>query len=259
MILDSALLKMIIDFHTHIGKGDPFYHSTIEEEQLHIKPEKLLSEMDRCNVSKSVVIPAFRLSHRLIEANHQLAAFIKNFRNKLFAFAWLDPRIEGVCQHLDDLVRQYGFKGLKLHPVLNGYYLTNESINPLIEKCIDLRIPVLTHTGWGSLGSVNLVDKLANRYPKAKIVIAHMIEPTCVDVAKKNENVFIETSYATHPRRITQAIKAIGADKLIYGSDFPMGGGMEFEISKIMLAKINKEEKERILFRNAIELLKINI
>lgn len=259
MISDSAWLKMIVDFHTHIGKGDPFYYSSIEEEQLHVGPEKLLSEMKRCNVSKSVVIPAFRLSHRLIEANLQLAASIKNFKNRLFAFAWLDPRIEGVCEHLDNLITQHDFKGLKLHPVLNGYYLTNESINPLIEKCINLQIPILTHTGWGPLGSVNLVDKLANRYPKAKIVMAHMIEPNCVDVAKKNENVLIEISYATHPRRIAQAVKAIGADKLIYGSDFPMGGGIEFEISKIMLAKINEEEKERILFRNAIELLGIDI
>ena len=250
---------MIFDFHTHIGKGDPFYHSSIEEKRLFVCPEKLLSEMKKFNISKSVVISSFRLPHRLIDANLELISSIENFKDKLFPFAWLDPRIEDVCDHLDTLVKKHGFRGIKLHPVLNGYYLTNEVINPIIEKGIELQIPILIHTGWGPLGNVNLIDKLAQRYPKAKLVVAHMIEPDCVYVAKKNENVLIETSYASHPRRIEQAVKVIGANKLIYGSDYPMGGGMDFEISKIRLAKIKSEEKKSILFENAMKLLKIEL
>jgi len=248
---------MIFDFHTHIGKGDPFYHSSNEEDGLFVLPKKLLTEMDRFNVTKSAVIPNFHLPHRLFNANLEMVSSIQDFKDRLFPFAWLDPRVEGVCDQLETLVKKYNFKGLKLHPVLNGYYLTNKTVNPLIEKSIDLRIPILIHTGWGPLGNVNLVDTLAKLYSEAKIVIAHMIEPNCVEIAKNNENVFIETSYAVHPRRIEQAVRAIGANKIIYGSDYPSGGGMGFEISKIKFARINNEEKKMILGNNAIKLLRI--
>jgi predicted TIM-barrel fold metal-dependent hydrolase len=250
-------MKMIFDFHTHIGKGDPFYHTSNEEGKLRVSPVKLVDEMRKFDIIGSTVIPNFHLPHKLVDANIRMASLIQDFRDTLFPFAWLDPRIDGVCDQLEKLVKNKNFRGLKLHPVLNGYYLTNETVNPLIEKCIKLQIPILIHTGWSLLGSVTLVDKLAKRYPEAKIVIAHMIEQNCTDVVKNNENVYLETSYSQHPRRIEQAVKRLGANKILYGSDYPMGGGMEFEISKIKLAKIKKEEKDMILFKNAIELLKI--
>ena len=136
-------------------------------------------------------------------------------------------------------------------------YLSLSKQGYAIEKSIDLRIPIQIHTGWGPLGNVNLVDTLAKLYSEAKIVIAHMIEPNCVEIAKSNENVFIETSYAAHPRRIESAVRAIGANKIIYGSDYPSGGGMGFEISKIKFSRINNKEKEMILGNNAIKLLRI--
>ena len=80
--------------------------------------------------------------------------------------------------------------------------------------------------------------------------MAHMVEPESVDVTKRNENIFLETSYAQHPRRITQAAKTLGADRLLYGSDYPLGGGMEFELSKIMLAELTDQEKIMILGEN---------
>ncbi len=247
---------MILDFHTHIGKGDPFYHSS-DEEKLLILPEKLLLEMEKFNVTKSVVIPNFHLPHKLFNANLEMVSSIQDYKEKMVPFAWLDPRMERVCDKLETLIMEHGFKGLKLHPVLNGYYLTNRTIKPLIEKSIDLQIPILIHTGWGPLGSVDLVDKLAKLYPEAKIVIAHMTEPNCIEVAKRNENIFLETSYSIHPRRIEQAVREIGARKIIYGSDYPMGGGMQFEMSKIELARIEDEEREMILGKNGIELLGI--
>ncbi len=257
-VIKFLRFKMILDFHNHIGSGDAFYHSSEDEKLFFIPPEKLLDEMGKFNVAKSVVIPNFQLPHKLMDANLRLDSSIKNFKDKLFPFAWLDPRIEGVCKQLETLVKKYHFKGLKLHPALNGFYLTNKSVEPLIEKSINLRIPILIHTGWSPLASVNLVDNLAGFYPDAKIVMAHMFDPNCIGIAKKNENVFIETSYATHPRRIEQAVRVIGAEKLIYGSDFPMGGGMEFEISKIRLAKIKDKEKEKIFSKNALSLLGID-
>jgi predicted TIM-barrel fold metal-dependent hydrolase len=114
----------------------------------------------------------------------------------------------------------------------------------------------MVHTGWGLLGSATYVGKLAENFPKGQFIIAHMIDPECINVTKRYENIFLETSYAQHPRRITQAVNTIGSDRLLYGSDYPLGGGIEFEISKINLAKITDEDKRMILYDNITHLIK---
>ena len=220
-----------------------------------ISVEDLLKEMDKNNVEKAIVMPNFNLPHRLWDSNIEMAKSIENISNRLFGFAWLDPRIENCCDQLDSLVKEFGFKGLKLHPVLGGYYLTNKTVLRLIEKAINLEIPIMVHTGWGLLGSATYVGQLAEKFPKGQFIIAHMIDPECMNVTKRNDNIFLETSYAQHPRRITQAVNTIGSDRLLYGSDYPLGGGIEFEISKIKLAKITNEDKRKILSDNMSRLM----
>ncbi len=244
---------MIFDAHIHVGKGDPFHYSDSGDSPVSVGD--LLTEMDKNNVDNAIVMPNFHLPHRLWNSNVELAKSIKNNTNRLFGFAWLDPRIENCCNQIDSLVKKFGFRGLKLHPVLGGYYLTNKTVLRLIEKAISLKIPIMIHTGWGLLGSATYVGKLAENFPEGQFIIAHMIDPECMNVTKRNKNIFLETSYAQHPRRITQAVNTIGSDKLLYGSDYPLGGGIEFEISKINLAKITDEDKRMILSENITRLI----
>ena len=245
---------MIFDAHTHIGKGDSFHYSDSADTPISV--EDLLKEMDRNNVEKAIVMPNFNLPHKLGDSNIEMAKSIENISNRLFGFAWLDPRIENCCDQLESLVKEFGFKGLKLHPVLGGYYLTNKTVLRLIDKAISLKIPVMVHTGWGLLGSATYVGQLAEQFQKGQFIIAHMIDPECMNVTKRHDNIFLETSYAQHPRRITQAVNTIGSERLLYGSDYPLGGGIEFEISKIKLAKITKEDKRMILSGNISRLIK---
>jgi predicted TIM-barrel fold metal-dependent hydrolase len=244
---------MIFDAHTHIGKGDPFHYSNSADSPISV--EDLLKEMDRNNVEKAIVMPNFNLPHKLWDSNIKMVKSIENISNRLIGFAWLDPRIENCCDQLDSLVKEFGFRGLKLHPVLGGYYLTNKTVLRLIEKAISLKIPVMVHTGWGLLGSATYVGQLAEKFPEGQFIVAHMIDPECINVTKRNNNIFLETSYAQHPRRITQAVNTIGSDRLLYGSDYPLGGGIEFEISKIKLAKITNEDKRKILSDNISRLM----
>ena len=83
-----------------------------------------------------------------------------------------------------------------------------------------------------------------------------MIDQECVEVARRHENIYLETSYSQHPRRIAQATRSLGPERLIYGSDYPLGGGMKFEISKITLAEITNQERTMLLGENMSRLIK---
>lgn len=247
---------MIFDAHTHIGRCDPFHYSNLEDKNSTFTAAHLIEEMDRNNVSRAVVMPNYRLPHRLERANIELSSIIKPYGDRMVAFAWLDPRIEDCGDQLEKLVITHKFKGLKLHPVLGGYYATNKTVHILVERAVKLKIPVMIHTGWGALGRPSHIGELAEYFPDAKFIIAHMIDPECLDVARRSENIYVETSYAQHPRMIARAAAKIGPTRILYGSDHPLGGGMNFEISKITLADIGDEEKTLILGENMSRLIK---
>jgi len=201
---------MIIDFHTHLGRGDPFYKdSGLEERMYTLTVSDLLYEMEKHNINMCVVNPPYRLPSKLIDANFELSETIQHHKDKLIGFAWLDPRIKDSCEILEVLVKEHNFRGLKLHPVLNGYYPSNKVVLPLIETATKLSIPVYIHTGFGRLGKVEYLNSIIDVCPEAKIVIGHMVEAGCIDVAKKSESVFIETSYTTYQKNLREGIKRL--------------------------------------------------
>jgi len=260
------MCSMVIDFHTHLGKGDPWYMSSdLEELKNNLKASDLVYEMKTNRVDRCIVNPPYKIPSKLITANFELSEAIKHHKDKFIGFAWLDPRIEDSCKVLEILVTQHGFRGLKLHPVLNGYYPSNKVVLPLINTAAKLSIPVYIHTGFGHLGKVEYLDNIIDNCPETQIVIGHMAEEGCIDVAKKSKNVFIETSFTTYEEnlqegidKVEKAVRILGAGKLLYGSDWPWGGGMEYEITKIRRANITEKERNQILGENALKILSLD-
>lgn len=242
----------IIDFHTHLCP-------------------QLLSEMERAEVEKAVVMltPEKLYSEKgeivytnpteLKEKNEELCEMAKS-SNKLIPFAWLNNKVQNAENLLEELV-QNGFKGLKLHPVLDNYNL-GEAYE-LIEKASELGIPVMVHSGWHPLGKVEHVSVLAKLFPKTKFIIAHMKEEFGVNPrfshireAEKHENIYLECSYVPHPRRLEDAVKILGSERILFGSDFPLGGGrIDWDLTKVTYANIKEQDKINILYENAAKLL----
>ena len=76
-------------------------------------------------------------------------------------------------------------------------------------------------------------------------------------IIPKYENVSVETSYSTHPRRIRQAVNALGSERILFGSDFPTNEP-GFELYKIQNAHLKEKEMENVLYRNASRLIKLD-
>ena len=246
---------MIIDFHTHLYQG-------------------LEAQMKKSKVDRAVILMPLRRglytakgriihntnaeilsgNEEVIEASEISDAFIP--------FTWLNHRIKDAAKRLRDYV-QRGCKGLKLHPVIDHYSLLDRELDPIIDTAANIGIPIMIHTGWGPNGSVEDVGKLAERYPDARFVIAHMKEErgvnrrlSHIEIASRYENVWLECSYVEHPRRITQAVEKLGSDRILFGSDCPFGSGdIGWDMTKVTSASITEEDKIKILGENALQLL----
>jgi predicted TIM-barrel fold metal-dependent hydrolase len=127
-------------------------------------------------------------------------------------------------------------KGLKLHPPLQNFFPNDEAVFPVYEKAVELNIPVVFHVGTTPFGSMCrlsqasplLIDEVAVRFPQMRILLTHLgtlWHNEAFMVVEKNPNVFIDTAaYVSEIRAVLtpDMIVRIGADKIVFGTDYPM-------------------------------------
>lgn len=251
-----VIMADIIDFHTHLGTSKSAFYEEEGERVLtdYCKdPHMLVESMHGNKISRSVVFSVPMISHKQREANYEVLDMVSG-GSAFTPFAYLDPRLEDSPSLLEELIER-GCKGLKLHPVCHGYVVSHSLCYPTIEVAHALGLPVLIHTGWGEYGEIRFVTKLAEDFRDLKIVIAHLIEYKDIfTMVPSHDNVSVETSYSSHPRRISQAVDALGSDRVIFGSDFPCSDP-GFELFKVKAAPLPDSVKEKILYGNALRLL----
>ena len=77
-----------------------------------------------------------------------------------------------------------------------------------------------------------------------------------IEVAERHPNIWLECSYAEHPRRIGEAVMRLGADRILFGSDWPLGGGhIAWDMTRVTYAPISEGDKAKILGENALRFL----
>lgn len=95
------------------------------KEMLDPTGEAMLKDMDEAKVDKAVLVAldSYSLTKgempkmSLDEQHQRLASIVKTHPDRFIAFASIDPRREGAPQLLEEYVKAYSMKGLKLLPM----------------------------------------------------------------------------------------------------------------------------------------------
>lgn len=173
------------------------------------------------------------------------------------ALAEMERRLRGEAER---------FAALKLWVAVR---CSDPLLDPLMEFCAAHDVPVLQHTwvkvGPGGPNSGNLAGEstpedllaLARRHPKVKFFGGHTGGDWEWGVAalKQAENVWLDiaggeavTSY------MDIAVRAVGAGRIVYGTDVG-GRSVPSQLSRVLATNLPNADLERILWRNAAEVL----
>ena len=79
-----------------------------------------------------------------------------------------------------------------------------------------------------------------------------------IRVAQQYSNIMLDTSSVPYPELIRKAIETIGADRVVYASDNPAGDPL-VDIAKIKKLNLPKDIYEKIMYRNAAALIKLDL
>jgi uncharacterized protein len=247
-------------------KGIPTF-ANLEEVAKTVSVENLVQQMDEAGIEKSVL---FALEAPILYASNEFVADIcKKHPSRFIGYASVNPNRNNACDQLQNAIENLNMKGLKLHPPLQNFYPNDRMIWPIYALASELGIPVVFHVGstpFGNLVKLKqadpiLIDEIANDFPNLKIILTHLgtlWHNESFMIAEKHPNVYIDT--AAYPYEIKEILTEkliirVGAEKFIFGTDFPMPYEGKLHHMKdftdcILNLKISNELKERILAMN---------
>jgi uncharacterized protein len=207
--------------------------------------------------------------------NEEIASAARDNADMMIAFASIDPHKGKMgAREAERLIKEWGVKGFKFHPTMQGCYPQDKMAWPIYEVIAEHKMPAIFHTGHSGMGSgvragagLRLeysnpmhLDDVAIAFPDMQIVMAHPSWPwqdEALSVAMHKPNVWIDLSGWSpkyFPKQLIQYANTLLKDRVLFGSDFPLISPERW-MEDAKVAGFKEEVMPGILKGNAIRLL----
>ena len=213
----------------------------------------------------------------LPDTNDYVATIISTYPNQFVGFATIDPWAGNeAVDELERAVTELGLCGLKLHPIHQGFPPSDERFYGIYEKCSELDVPIIFHTGFAAAGAgepggsglklkysapIPHIDDIAADFPELNIIMAHPAWPWIdeqIAVALHKSNVYIDLS-GWSPKYIpSQLIREVNSrlqDKVMFGSDYPYLKPDRW-LNEFDQLQLKPEVYKKVIYDNARKVIK---
>jgi uncharacterized protein len=262
---------MIIDTHCHVWPDhiasrvlatrpanlDPRYDGTVSG---------LLRTMDAASIDKAVCLGVASQA-RTVERTNEFIGSLDPAR--LVPFGTVHPELTSE-RNLRSL-RDNGIRGVKLHPLFQDLSLGDPRVVDLVRALAENGIVVITHAGGGGTDAANErghprhVRALVDAIPELTLIACHFGGYHRLDAAEDlvvGSRAVIETSWPPRlfdlqAERIGDIIARHGADRVVFGSDWPMTDPGA-EIEAVQALGLRPDDEAKVLGGNLAALLGIS-
>lgn len=242
----------VIDCHAHAGTSglagsnddltDPW--NAVAD------PHIILRHQIQAGIDRTCVGPIFNNTYEI--ANEAIAELCRQYPFKFIAFAKHNPKTEAgrIRQLVLREVQQLGIRGLgELH---------DQPTRELLDVAKELNLPVLYHSK-----RVSMYEEFLPYYTGVNFIVAHLGSDqsddwrehvAAIELAKRYPNVHLDTSAVVLSEYIEKAVREVGPEKVIFGSD-EVECDSRLEIYKVRVLGLPKEHEKLILGGNMLRLL----
>ena len=279
---------MIIDFHTHVFpprvkqkrsqyiERDPCFALLYDRKEAKIATaEELIESMDRADIDASVIVNLGWMTHELcVETNDYILESTARYPKRLIGFCTVQPQSLDAAIAEIERCAQGGARGIgEMRPDIQLLDLEDESIiTPFMEAIKQHRLILLTHTsepvghdypGKGII-TPDVLYPFITHHPEVTIGCAHWggglpFYALMPEVPKALQNVYFDTAaspFLYQPQIYTLASQLVGADKILFGSDYPLLPQTRL-LQEINATTLTDDEKSLITGENARKLLEL--
>ncbi|MDR1713285.1 MAG: amidohydrolase family protein [Coriobacteriales bacterium] len=142
----------VIDFHVHVypEKLAPRVMAAFSKFPILIGTDGTvaawLAHMDAAGVDKSVLLTVPTKPAQVVAANDFLRPLL--YHDRFIPFAGVHPACEDAAGIVRRAARE-GFRGIKLHPIMQGFKPQDARMFPIYDAAIDAEMVILFHAGAG--------------------------------------------------------------------------------------------------------------
>ena len=228
------------------------------------KIDGLIEDGNKVGVVHYLVHSVATTPKQVKSINEFISSEVKKHPDLFTGFGTLHPDSEDLKGDIDYLL-ELGLKGVKLHPDFQRFALDEERAFRIGEVIDEVNVPVLIHCGDFRYNYSNpkQLKAFLDKFPNITVIGAHFAGWSMWEEATEKlagtPNLYVDLSsslYALSSETAKDLIHAYGADRVLWGTDFPMwDSAVEMEyFNKIDLTD---EERSMILYENAAKILNL--
>lgn len=184
------------------------------------------------------------------------------------------PDMEEDFEQLFEEYLESGAKGVKLHPMAQGFDPRDPRLKCMYQLCNEISLPVVFHCGrvanarLNEYSDVDTIEPLIKRYRNIPFILTHMADGSVRDVLRLSQqykNVYFDTSIVItgyspiletnepswiEDTVVEEVVEKVGAERLIFGSDYPWGSPGH-DLKRFLSMKLRDEQRKMILGQNS--------
>lgn len=247
----------IIDFHTHLA--DRWFETPL------IGEADFVAGLNRCGVQMACVFTLMGFYEDAARHNDHLASRARANPGRMIPFATVDPkRGLAAVRELDRCLCDPLFRGVKFHPWLQAFApsMVKPVMLDILKLAADRGVPVLFHDGTPPYSTTFQIAEVARWNEHANVVLGHagLADYTLAAgvLGARIDNLYL-CACCPHAGDIAYLVDAVGADKVLFGSDFGIADWrmLAERLDDVLFAGLDDVALDKVLYTNAARLLRL--
>ena len=216
-----------------------------------------LQEGRQAGIDHFVVQSVATKPEQVHSINEFIAKEVAAFPQKLTGLGTLHPDSKDMAGDIAHAL-ELGLKGIKLHPDIQHFPLDDPRCRIIYESCQG-KIPILLHTGDNrfDFSNPNRLLPVLRDFPGLTVIGAHFGGYSIWQEAAAQlhgiPNFYVDcssTMFALPDAEVVELIRLYGADRVMFGTDYPMWSPV-VELAHFQRLPLTQEERALILHKNA--------
>ena len=256
----------IIDFHAHI------YPDKIAEKASQATGEfysivpahsgtarELLASGKAAGIKKMVLLPVATRWEQVRHINEFIWHEV-HIHEAFYGFGTLHPECDDLIGETERIM-DLELKGIKLHPDTQRFNMDDKRLFEVFDY-IQGKLPVLVHCGDKRFdySHPRRLKRIMDDFPHLQVIAAHLGGWSLFEEAfeiLRDTDCFLDISSTTMflpPEKVVKYIHGYGAERILFGTDFPLWDPQK-EVESFLKLTLNDREREQIAYQNAMKIL----
>lgn len=224
----------------------------------------LIKRGDKAGIDRFIVQSVATTPRQVESINEFVAGEVARHGGRLVGLGTLHPDSTDIKGDVEKLI-SLGLKGVKLHPDIQAFKIDDYRCLKIYELCEERKLPILMHTGDNRFdySNPNRLLPVLEIYSGLTVIGAHFGGWSIWEEASRAyadiPNFYVDCSssfYYLPKEKIKQIIRRYGANRVLFGTDYPMWT-YDSELEYFFSLELDESENRCILNNNVSKIFNL--